>query len=67
MKIKIEIVVNVPGTTGDQHRIFTEGVMEVFKRTFPGATPLPWDDEHGLVSPVTVNIYPDEPEVKHGN
>lgn len=59
MKLSIDIVVSLPKLDGDKNREFVEGVLAVFRATFPEAVPLdPKGDDY--VPPVTVSFHSED-------
>jgi len=57
MRMNINISVNVPQITADQRLEFMEGVMAVFRASFPEAKPLEGSD---APSPVTMTIHAED-------
>jgi len=57
MKMHIDIRVKVPDALAEQRLEFVEGVMAVFRATFPEAEPIYEPDSP---SPVTVTLFNDD-------
>lgn len=59
MKMDITIVTDVSGMDGEQRRKFIEGVLALFRETFPEAKPIPRKNVDDP-SPVTVTIHTED-------
>lgn len=61
MRTEIKIVVELPLITGQERLDFVTGVMDVFKKVFPGAEQLD-PRMHPYTPPVTVTMDQVEPK-----